>query len=524
MNHHYIQLIRRWVDVAFRRKTTILFFALVGLFVGLGYYLSEPKFYRSTALLSYEQQRINPTQMSPDVVARIRETINTVTHIVLSRSSLERIIHDLNLRDETSKSSMEDEVEWLRQRVIVEPSRQGDTFSINHLGTDPVLVEKVTNALADRFIEENMKYREERAAETSQYTQDELAMAKEILDVREAEMRDYKLRHFDEMPEQREGNLARLNSLQEQYQNRQNSIQDLERTRVLIQEQINLRRQILTGAVQAQTGQVTAVEAPTPVETDQQRLARLEQTLQSLLGRYTEQHPEIRQLRREIALLQENIGPDAGAETGTAAGRGSRASFDQELFDLEIQMKDVVLNIKKLNEERAELQKSIDRYESWIEAVPQREAEWSALTREYAELRRHYDELVAQNLQASAALNLERKQKGSQFKIEDRARIPEKPIKPIFSITMALALFAGLGLGILLAVGKELIDLSFRSPDEVESELGVEVVCSIPYVPLPNETRKQRLKQVAVGCALFLGFVGWVVMVVMFWQRGQIIL
>lgn len=517
-----MQVIRRWVDAAFRSKALILFCALLGLFLGLGYYLSQAKIYRSSALLSYEQQRINPTQMSPDVVARIRETVNTVTHIVLSRSSLENLIKDLNLVDESSHVPMEDRVESLRRSIYVEPSRQGDTFSISHFGKNPERVAEVTNALAYRFIEENLKYREERAAETSQYTQDELAMVKEMLDRREEQMRDYKLRHFNEMPEQRDGNLTRLNALQEQYQNRQNSIQDLERTRVLIQEQINLRRQILAGAVRAQTGQVETVAAPVLPETDRQRVARLQQTLQNLLGRYTEQHPEIQRLRREIVALESNL----GAEPATTAGaeRGSEATYDQELFDLEIQMKDVVLNIKKLRDERAALQKSIDQYEAWIEAVPQREAEWSALTREHVELRRHYDDLVAQNLQAIGALNLERKQKGSQFKIEDLARVPEKPVKPVFYLTMGAALLIGLGVGALLAAGKEIIDLSFRNPEDLENGLQVEVLCSVPYVPLPREKRLKRLQQLAGGAFFLISTALLIAATVYFWRQGQIII
>ena len=54
------------------------------------------------------------------------------------------------------------------------------------------------------------------------------------------------------------------------------------------------------------------------------------------------------------------------------------------------------------------------------------------MTRDYTELRRHYDQLVSQNLQAQSAENLEHNQKGSKFKIVDSARLPEKPFKPNF--------------------------------------------------------------------------------------------
>ncbi len=527
MDNQQMQQIRRWLEAALRRKTMIALFTLLGIAAGLAVYLTQPKIYRSSAMLSYEQQRINPSQMSPDVVARIRETVNTVSHIVLSRTSLEQIINSLGMADQSDKAlSMEQQVERLRGRISFDLSRQGDTFTIAVFGTSPERTAEITNALASRFIEENLKYREGRAAETSLYTQDELTMAKEMLDRREEMMRDYKLKHFNEMPEQREGNLARLNSLQEQYQNRQNSIQDLERTRVLVQEQINVRRQLL-----AENARLRAAQAPTEPaagvqpETDRERLTRLQATLQNLLTRYTEQHPQIRQMQREISAL-EHVVETSGSDEGTTAqtGRPSDGQFDQALFDLQIQLKDIGLNIQKLNQERTELLKAISQYEGWIAAVPAREAEWSALTREYGELRRHYDHLLAQDLQARSALNLERTQKGSQFKIEDPARVAEKPIKPIFAKIMLFGLLAGAGLGALLAFGLEALDASFRNPNDVEAALDLEVLCPIPYLPLKREVRVKRYQGVAKATFFVLFCAGIVAVVVMKWNEGVIIL
>ena len=157
-------------------------------------------------------------------------------------------------------------------------------------------------------------------------------------------------------------------------------------------------------------------------------------------------------------------------------------------------------------------------------AAPIREAEWSALNREHGELRRHYDFLVSQNLQAGSALNLERKQKGSQFRIEDSAQVPVKPIKPNFLKIMAIALAAGCGIGGALAFGFDLLDTSFRSPASIESALGVEVICSIPYLPLKREIIKKRFFQV-LGWILFIaGCLAIAAAFVYFYQQGQIFL
>ncbi|MBE0582181.1 MAG: hypothetical protein IH612_00305 [Desulfofustis sp.] len=455
--------------------------------------------------------------------------MNTTTQIILSRSSLEKIIADLGLfKESENPPSLEAQVEALRQNINVQRSGRDDTFSISFRGRNPSQVALVTNSLAARFIEENLQYREERAQETSLYTQDELNMAKEMLDQLEAKMRDYTLAHFNEMPEQRDGNLTRLNSLQEQYQGRQDSIQDLERTRVLLQEQINVRRQLLAENARLRQSQLQP-EAPATAqpETQQERLARLQATLQQLLGRYTEQHPEVKQIRREIGLIEQSIGlGTAEAVDSVASAPQSRQSgrqFDQELFDLQIQLKDIGLNIEELNKERSELKSAIEQYEQWIAAVPEREAEWSALTREYAELRRHYDELVSQNLQAQSSLNLERKQKGSQFRIEDSARVPEKPVSPVFIKIMALALLAGAGVGGVMAFGLNMLDTSLRSPADFESLFHQEVICSIPYLPLKRETRRERLWSIA-GALFFLAYGATIVTVIIYsWKQGHII-
>ena len=121
---------------------------------------------------------------------------------------------------------------------------------------------KVTNTLASLFIEENLKYREERATETSKYTESELAMSKKVLDEKELLMRDYKLKYFNEMPEQRQGNLAQLQALIQQNQGIQNSIQELERTKVMAQEQAGMQQRLASLRVAMEPNQGGANQLP----------------------------------------------------------------------------------------------------------------------------------------------------------------------------------------------------------------------------------------------------------------------
>jgi len=522
-----MQKVREIVDIILRRKAMILFFIFVATAVGLAFYLSKPKVYESTSLLIYQSQKVNPSQMSPDDEARIQDVVSTLSQIVISRNSLEKIIKELGLYAELRQTlPMEDIIVSMRKRIQITPSRRGNTFTVRYEGGDPEKVAKVTNSLAARFIEENLKLRQERATETSDYTQDELDMAKGMLDTKEAIMRDYKLKYYNEMPDQRDTNMARLIALQEQYQSRQESIQDIEKTRVLIRDQIEARRQVLKGQA-SNLAMVTAVgEQPVQnVMSDFDTLQRMQNHLLSLQGRYTDQHPKVKSLKKKIARLEKKLGAE---EEEMVSGETSEKRKlvdipDNVLFELNLQLKDIAFNIKKINKEKEEIKKSIDAYEKWVSATPIREAEWSSLTREYGELKRHYDFLVAQNLQAGSALNLERKQKGSQFKIEDPAREPTKPTKPDFLRIMLMALAVGGGLGGGLALGLDFLDTSFRDPLALEGAFGIPVICSVPTVSLKKEIVKARI-WTALGVIVFCLAGGAIILAVLyFWKNGQII-
>jgi polysaccharide chain length determinant protein (PEP-CTERM system associated) len=531
MDSKQSQQIRKYIDIFLRGKIVIVMFTLLGILVGLILDVTMPKQYRAMALLSYQEQKINPNKMSPDVQTKIREMVSTLSQIVTSRTNLEKVINEFNLYGEDrAKLPTEDVIEMMRKNISIKPSQHGDTFSISFEGSSPGQVVKVTNSLAAKFIEENLKYREERATETSSYTKNELQMAKAVLDKKEEAMRDYKLKYYNEMSEQREGNFTRLNALQQQYQGKQGSIQDLERTRVMLQEQITARKGILAAekaAASGEGGKETVKGGSEPGENDAQRLERLRALHTNLLMRYTDKHPEVIRIRRIIDKLEKVVGEqNPGSEKAGAvqAGRGGILESDPILMQLVVQMKKLEIDIESLNKEKVQLKTLIDKYEEWVAKAPTRETEWSSLTREYGELKKHYDFLVAQDLQAESVLHLEQKQKGSQFKIEDTARMPEKPFRPNFVKITGMSIAVGFSLGCLLVFGAALMDSSFKDADDIETYLGLPVVCSIPYIYLEEERKKERMRSLVWTVALLISVVVLGGAFLAFWMLGRIII
>lgn len=497
-----------------RNLRLILLLLLCGLSAGLVVYLKSSKVYQASALIMYQQQQINPTRMSPDVQTRLLEMVNTVGQQVTSLSNLEELIvaHGL-YPDLRQRLPMVDVVAAMRRQISIEPQRGANVFRVAYTGDDPRQVMLVANALAAKFIEENIRFREERVSETVAYIRDELAMAKVSLDKQEEGMRDYKLRYYNEMPEQRVANIARLNALQAQYQNIQNNLQDLKRTQILIQEQISLR---------LAEGQAGVTAGPS-------ELARLRQELEVLRGRYTDSHPDVRRLQVRLETLLEvqrraaGSGEPAAGDAPGAVSSGGRFQ-DNQLAQLELQLKEIDISLARLSREQETVRQQIEQVVSWVETTPVREAEWAALTRDYSQLQHHYQALVARSLEAESAEMLERRQKGSQFRIIESAHQPGKPFSPNFRKFMILAAAAGLGLGLSLAYLREFVDTSFKNVKDLEAYLGIAITSAVPLLPTTSEQQWLRLRGTIWAVFLGCGFAALGGVMLLLWYLGLIIL
>jgi len=110
-------------------------------------------------------------------------------------------------------------------------------------------------------------------------------------------------------------------------------------------------------------------------------------------------------------------------------------------------------------------------------------------------------------IDADIAVNMERKQKGEQFRLLDPAKLPEKPVSPDFSRTLLLSVMVGLCVGAGLAFAAEVLDTSYKSPEEVEGDLKFPVIASLGYRYTDKELRQRKLKGILKGASLAAGFV-----------------
>jgi len=244
--------------------------------------------------------------------------------------------------------------------------------------------------------------------------------------------------------------------------------------------------------------------------------------LAALSAKYTENYPEIRRLKQEVAQLEKQLA-DAIVQEGSAgngavplrqlptAGSGASSQAPgarerDEILRLRAQRTSIDSEIASLRKDRQGIEKAIAGLEARIEQSPRREQEMVALTRDYENLRASYDDLLKKKLDAEVSQNLEKRQKGEQFQILDPADLPQEPFTPnrpkVFGIAFAVALFVGFG----GAIGMEMLNPTLRGKRDFQHFFQVPVFASIPVIrDTEYEARKNYQKTVAYGGLIFFG-------------------
>jgi capsular exopolysaccharide synthesis family protein len=126
-------------------------------------------------------------------------------------------------------------------------------------------------------------------------------------------------------------------------------------------------------------------------------------------------------------------------------------------------------------------------HEKRVDRAPEVEQELLILERDYENMRNNYRALLDKRLNASVVENLEKRQKGAQFRILDAANFPTKPEKPNQPRILIFGLMAGLATGLGLAVLRERVHPPFRRPEEVELLFGPQLLAIIPDFSLERD-------------------------------------
>ena len=220
-----------YIDILLRQRWYIIIPLGLSFAISVALAIVLPRTYLSTTVIMVEQQKVPEAYVKSSVTANINQRLSTIKQQIMSRSLLIGVIEEFDLYSELDPApSPEQKAELMGNQIMVDVDKGRssiDAFSISFEGTDPEITRQVTDRLTERFIQENLRVREEFIEGTSDFLDKELEEVKAALIVQEDRIRKFKQKYIGELPEQTGANLRTLDRLQLEYQAVLNSTTDL---------------------------------------------------------------------------------------------------------------------------------------------------------------------------------------------------------------------------------------------------------------------------------------------------------
>ena len=534
------------LDAVRRRKRLLVVTIFCCIMLSLLPVLLLPSIYQSTATILVESQEIPQELVRSTVTGYIEERLQSIAQIALNRANLMSMIEQHSLyTDERQRLTTEEIVEKMRSDISLTPI-QADVigaggrptsatiaFSLSYKSKDPRQALNTTNTLVSLFLEENYRSREARATTTHGFLEKQSAELSRKINEIEDEIARFKELHLTALPEMVTLNLQNLERTQKEIDSKREYIRNLTDRKIYLEGQLATMtptrpyagsdgRQILQPAEELKVLRnqyislsATLSEKHPDIITIKQKIAALEAhvgdssstvqelekarqvqqaKLAELLGRYTQNHPEVASTNKELAAIEEMLAT-ARANQGKTQPASQIVADNPAYVTVDTQLKSVLLEIDNEKTNLIDLEKKYDDYQKRIEQSPQVEQEYRKLQRDLTITQAQYQENMSKLMAASEAKVLEEERAGERLTLIDPPIMPESPISPnralILSIGFVISLAAGGG----MVAAREVLDGSVHGIYQVASLTKLPVLVSIPYYATKKEKNKRSAQR-----------------------------
>jgi polysaccharide biosynthesis transport protein len=464
--YKYLRIITKYRWLILSTTVTALVLAAIVTF------LTTP-IYRATASLQIDREAVKVVgndNLQPQEQNTGLEFYQTQYELLGARSLAERVISTLGLLDDpafasdgqksmigivtsflsgNSNSNDRDKTldfkerkvaDRLQESLTIAPVRGSRMVKISIDSTDAATAQRVVNGFAEVFIADNLDRRYDSSSYARKFLEERIQQLKVKLEDSEKQVVQYA---------EKQGiiNLDDKKSL---------ASTDLEAINAKLTEAHNSRVKLevlWAQAKQAQGFGFQQILDSKAIQENRKLRTQLAAEYQQKLGLYKPAYPLMIQLRNQIKEL------DRDAETEVAA---IKSSIESQYIGAKNEEEDLASQLEK----------------SKAEVVDQRgrSIQYNILQREVDTNRTLYDGLLQRykEIGVSGAVGT------NNISIVDKAALPIIPRSPKLSLNLALALVAGLLAGILAALGLDYLDDSFKSPEDVEREVGLTVIGVVP--------------------------------------------
>lgn len=427
------------------RRLGMLIAWIVGA-VAAGFILRIPDKYQASARVFVDTQSIlKPLMSGLAVQPNIEQQIMMLSRTLISRPNLEKLVRmadlDLNIK---SKAEQDTLIDSLMSNLKIQSVGRDNLYTVSYRDTDPNRAQRVVQSLVSIFVESSLGDKRQDSETARKFIDDQIKNYESKLQEAETRLKNFKLKNIDLQTSDGRSGVDRLSSTSEELNRSRLALREAENSRDALRRQIQGEDAIL---LPDQPGTESGASLP---EVDS-RIDALKRNLDTLLQKYTDQHPDVIGVRRLIKDLEEQKRQELLARKKLAAanpGASMSVSNNPVYQQLRVSLAEAEANVASL---RARVGEYESRYKHMIDQLkfaPQIEAELTQLNRDYEIHKRNYEQLVGRRESAELSGDLDTAGSIADFRLIDPPRASNKPISPnrtlLFPIGLVIALLSGL--------------------------------------------------------------------------------
>ncbi len=562
-----------YLDIIRRRKYWVIFPTLILMVASVSVAYLLPPAYKSEGLILIESQEIPNDLIKSTVTSYADQRIEVIKQRIMTTEKVMAIVNKYKLYPESRQKAPPAEiVTMFRDNIdvsmvnanVTDPrsgrSRQASiAFKVSFIDKSPQLAQQVANELVTEFLKENVRTRTDRAAETTAFLEEEGNKFQRKIQVLEKKIAEFKDKYSDSLPELLQYNLSMVERLQQELADNQKQI-------MVLQDQIltmNLElanlpayiedsRQLAPGfkpttseqqlqlakaeysklSAKYSTNhpdvlqlkrQIESLQAELGIDESEvdnltSQLEQAEEKLNQLSQRYSATHPDVKSMKAQINLLQKKLTTAKAkqAETGNSSSASAQQNTRQ-INPIYLQIKSKVdsseREIVRLRNRQGDVTNKLADFEKRVFQTHQVERAYDDLTRDHANNIAKYKELRAKQLEAQLGQNLESENKGESFTLIEPPQIPNKAEKPNRPKIMAMGFMASIGAGLGLALLIEMFKGGVRGYNEIARIVGQ---APLVVVPIISTLRDEKVKKTSRTYLMFWSFILFILLVICF--------
>jgi polysaccharide chain length determinant protein (PEP-CTERM system associated) len=474
---------RRWIGLAV---------AWLAAIVGITWALRVPDRYEANARVYVDTQSLlRPVMAGLSIQPSLDQQAALVSRTLISRPNVEKMVNtgkvDLGAK---SSADRDDAIESILRGLQLNGDPKSNTYTISYRDPDPEYAKSVVQSLLNTFVESSLGDKKQDTRSALQFVDEQIKRYEQSLQLAEGRLKDFKLKYMGlagQTGTAGQDFFGRMSKLSDEIANARLELS------AAIQSRDAYRRGLASESSTVPLERTAGGTVVQPLEIDL-RLAAQKAKLDELLRNYTDQHPDVVGTRRVIIELEEQRRQELRARDRVAAATGKVIEPTQQnpVFQkMRVSLADAEANVASLSAKLASYEGQYAQLKASARLVPQVEAEFAQLNRDYDIQKKTYGDLLARREAATMGADVQDTE-AAQFRVIDPPRVSMQPVPPSRIVLLAAAFAAALGAGLVASFAANEIMPTFHDAFTLREISDRPLLGTLSLLPSESVRRRKR--------------------------------